>query len=141
VLYVPCQNSNVVLVLDRETLAQVASIPLPGAHGAGMASDGETFYTTNFPGGGRDGLWTIDTSTNTVAGEALDTPFAVPHNIALVPDRGIFFPNDRGARKLYLTHSGATANKVTVYKLRGNLPVYHREITVGFNPFGLAYVP
>ncbi len=140
-LYVPCQNSNVVIVLNRETLAPVTSIPIPGAHGAGMTSDGETFYTTNFPGGGSDGLWTIDTSTNSVVGAPLDTPFAVPHNIALTPDRGAFFPNGRGARKLYLTHSGATANQVTVYRLNGDRPVYHKEVKVGFNPFGLAYVP
>ncbi|MGE0129751.1 MAG: YncE family protein [Blastocatellales bacterium] len=140
-LYVPCQNSNVVAVLDRGTLAPVTSILIPGAHGAGMAYDGETFYTTNLPGGGNDGLWTIDTNSNAVIGSPLDTPFPGPHNIALSPDRGIFFPNDRGGRKLYLTHSGATASKVTVYKLKGDLPVYHKEITVGFNPFGLAYVP
>lgn len=140
-LYVPCQNSNVVTVLDRGTLAPVASISIPGAHGAGMAYDGGTFYTTNFPGGGNDGLWTIDTGSNTVVGAPLDTPFTGPHNIALTPDRGVFFPNDRGDRKLYLTHSGATASKVTVYRLNGNLPVYHKEVTVGFNPFGLAYVP
>lgn len=140
-LYVACQNSNVVIVLDRSTLAQVTAIPIPGAHGAGMASDGSAFYTTNFTGGGNDGLWTINTATNTVAGEAVDTPFAVPHNIALTPDRGIFFPQGRGNRKLYLTHSGATANQVTVYKLRGSTPVLHKTVTAGFNPFGLAFVP
>lgn len=72
----------------------------------------------------------------------IDTPFATPHNIALTPGRGFFFTKDHGAgRKLYLTHSGATANKVTVYKLKNNIPEFHREITVGFNPFGLAFVP
>ncbi len=140
-LYVACQNSNVLIVLDRDTLTQVTAIPIPGAHGTGMASDGSTFYTTNFTGGGTDGLWTINTATNTVAGEAVDTPFAVPHNIALTPDRGIFFPQGRGNRKLYLTHSGATASQVTVYKLRGSLPVFHKTVTAGFNPFGLAFVP
>ncbi|MGH9850249.1 MAG: YncE family protein [Blastocatellia bacterium] len=140
-LYVPCQGSNVVTVLNRGTLAPVTSISVPGAHGAGMTSDGETFYTTNFPGGGNDGLWTIDTVSNTVVGAPLDTPFPGPHNIALTPNRGAFFPNGGGARKLYLTHSGATANQVTVYRLNGDLPVYHKEIRVGFNPFGLAYVP
>lgn len=140
-LYVPCQNSNVVTVLDRGTLAPVASIPIPGAHGAGMAYDGKTFYTTNFPGGGNDGLWTIDTSSNTVVGAPLDTPFPVPHNIALTPRPGIFVQNGAGEPKLYLTHSGVTASKVTVYMLNGNTPVYHKEVTVGFNPFGLAYVP
>jgi DNA-binding beta-propeller fold protein YncE len=140
-LYVPCQNSNTLVVLNRDTLAPVTSLAIPGAHGAGMAADGATFHTTNLPGGGRDGLWTVDLRTNAVVGEPLDTPYTVPHNIALTPDRGIFFPNDRASRKLYLTHSGATNNKVTVYRLNGNLPVYHREVTVGFNPFGLSYVP
>ena len=140
-LYVPCQGSNVVTVLSRGTLTPVTSISIPGAHGAGMTSDGETFYTTNFPGGGNDGLWTIDTVSNTVVGAPLDTPFPGPHNIALTPSRGAFFPNGGGARKLYLTHSGATANQVTVYKLNGDMPVYYKEIKVGFNPFGLAFVP
>lgn len=140
-LYVPCQNSNVVMVLNRDTLDPVTTIPIPGAHGAGMAFDGSVFYTTNFTGGGSDGLWAINTATNTVAGEAVDTPFAVPHNIALTPDRGVFFPQGRGGRKLYLTHSGATASQVTVYKLKGGLPVFHKTVTVGFNPFGLAFVP
>ncbi len=140
-LYVPCQNSNTLIVLDRETLDQVKSIPIPGAHGAGMAHDGKTFYTTNLPGGGLQGLWTIDTHTNTVIGEVLDTPVASPHNIALTPERRIFSRNNSGSRKLYLTHSSPALNKVTVYKLKGSIPDFHREVTVGFNPFGLAYVP
>ncbi len=139
-LYVPCQNSATVAVLDRDTLAPAAAITVPGAHGAGMASDGAVFYTTNFPGGGRDALWTISTTTNAVAADAVDAPFAVPHNIALTPDRGALFARV-GDRKLYLTHSGATASQVTVYKLKGSLPVYHKTITAGFNPFGLAFVP
>ncbi len=140
-LYVPCQNSNVVMVLNRDTLDPVSAIDIPGAHGAAMTSDGGVFYTTNFPGGGAEGLWTISTATNTVAGDAVDAPFAVPHNIALTPDRGLFFPQPRGNRKLYLTHSGATANQVTIYKLKGSLPVFHKTVTVGFNPFGLAFAP
>lgn len=133
VLYVPCQNSNVVQVLRRDTLATVTSLPIPGAHGAGMAADGHTFYTTNFTGGGTDGLWAINTHTHSIVGEAVDTPFAVPHNLALTPGWN--------NRKLYVTHSGATASQVTVYKLKGRQPVFHKTIAVGFNPFGLTYVP
>jgi streptogramin lyase len=139
-LYVPCQNSNALIVLNRDTLDPVTTIPIPGAHGAGMATDGATFYTTNIAGGGSDALWTINTATNTVAGEAVDAPFATPHNIALTPNRGVFFPG-QGTHKLYLTHSGATANQVTVYKLKWGAPVFHMTVTVGFNPFGLAFVP
>jgi DNA-binding beta-propeller fold protein YncE len=140
-LYLPCQNSNLLLVLNRDTLAQVTSLPLPGAHGAALAANGETFYTTNLPGGGADGLWTVDTRTNTVVGEPLDVPFTVPHNLALTPGKSPFSHHAQNSRKLYLTHSGATNNKVTVYQLKNNLPVFHKEITVGFNPFGLSYVP
>jgi YVTN family beta-propeller protein len=130
-LYVTCQGSNIVIVLNRGTLDQEASIPVPGAHGAGMARNGHTFYTSNFPGGGSNALYAIDTDTNTLVGEAVDTPFATPHNIVLTPS----------GRFLYLTHSSATSNKVTIYKIAGRIPVYYKEVTVGFNPFGIAYAP
>lgn len=130
-LYVPTQNGNAVHVLDRTTLAGVATIPVPGAHGAGMARNGQVFYTTNLPGGGGDGIFAIDPAGNTVLGTT-DTPFPVPHNVALTPNDG----------KLYLTHSGATSDKVTVYATGPVTPVptYVATVTVGLNPFGLAYV-
>ena len=131
-LYVPAQNSNKVSVLNRFTLEQITEIALPGAHGAGMRSDGRTFYTTNLPGGGADGLFAIDTKTNQVLG-SVDAPFPVPHNIALTP---------KGS-KLYVTHSGAVSDKVSIYTAskREPVPVLLGETTVGLNPFGLAYVP
>jgi YVTN family beta-propeller protein len=135
-LYVPCQNTNNVFVLDRDTLAPIVPpLPVAGAHGAGMAQSGKTFYTTNLPGGGVVGLIAIDTDTNTVLG-AIDTgvpPILTPHNIALTPN----------GRKLYVTHSGAAANQVTVYTAskQDPVPVFSNSVTVGLNPFGLAYVP
>lgn len=131
-LYVPAQNSDVVTVLDRRTLDLVTNLDVPGAHGAGMRFDGRFFYTSNLPGGGEDGLVAIDTRTNTVLG-AVDTPYAVPHNIALTPD----------GKKLYLTHSGGTSDKVTIYTASKRMPIptHAGEATVEFNPFGLAYVP
>ena len=131
-LYVPCQNTDDVFVLDRTTLAVVTTIAVPGAHGAGMARNGKVFYTTNLPGGGTDGLLAIDTATNAVI-DAVDTPFAVPHNIALTPN----------GRKIYITHSGATSDQVSIHSLSGNnpLPTSSTSVTVGLNPFGLAFVP
>lgn len=131
-LYVPAQSSNVVHVLDRRNLELVTELAVPGAHGAGMRRDGRFFYTTNLPGGGTNGLVAIDTSNNSVVG-ATDTPYPVPHNIALTPD----------AEKLYLTHSGPAADKVTVYAATNSAPVptLVAEVTVELNPFGLAYVP
>ena len=130
-IYVAAQNSNVVTVLDRTTLELVTELAVPGAHGAGMTPNGKVFYTTNLPGGGTDGLFAIDIGTNTVIGSA-DTPYAVPHNIVVTK-------ND----KLFLTHSGATSDTVTIYDVTTNNPIpeYRGEVMVGLNPFGLAYVP
>ncbi len=132
-LYVPSQGGNAVYILNRTTMALVDVLPVPGAHGAGMSFNGKTFYTTNLPGGGTDALFTIDTRTNQVIGEAVDSPYAVPHNIALTP-----FPG-----KLYVTHSGGTSDKVTFYDVSGSdpIPVFAGEVIVGTNPFGLSYVP
>jgi DNA-binding beta-propeller fold protein YncE len=70
--------------------------------------------------------------TNTLVGDPVDTPYGVPHNIALTPN----------GKKLYVTHSGGTSDKVTIYRTNGKSPVpeYEGEVTVGLNPFGLAYV-
>jgi YVTN family beta-propeller protein len=132
-LYVPTQGSNAVYILNRTSLALVDILEVPGAHGAGMSFNGKTFYTTNLPGGGADALFTIDTQTNDVIGEAVDSPYAVPHNLALTP-----FPD-----KLYVTHSGSTSDKVTFYDVSSSdpIPVFAGEVTVRLNPFGLSYVP
>ena len=132
-LYVPSQNSNVVIVLNRFTLEEVTRLDVPGAHGAAMSRNGKVFYTTNLPNGGTDGLYAINTRTNAIIGEPVDTPYPVPHNLALT---------DNG-RKLFVTHSGGTADKVTVYTVSKHnpVPVFAGEVTVGLNPFGLAFVP
>jgi DNA-binding beta-propeller fold protein YncE len=130
-IYVPAQISNIVSVFNRNTLELVDEIAVPGAHGAGMAPNGQVFYTTNLPGGGTDGLFAIDTKTNAVLGSA-DTPFTVPHNIVVTKNK-----------KLFLTHSGGTADKVSIYRVSAAhpVPVLIGYVTVEFNPFGLAYVP
>ena len=71
--------------------------------------------------------------TNSVIGDAVDSKYPVPHNIALTQSPG----------KLYLTHSGGTSDKVTFYDVSYSepIPVFAGEVTVGLNPFGLAYVP
>ena len=131
-LYVPAQNSNTITVLDRVSLAELDTIAVPGAHGAGMRRDGRVLYTTNLPGGGPGGLIGIDTSNDTVITPTTDTPYPVPHNITLTPN----------GRFIYVTHSGAS-DKVTFYTTRANdpLPIYAGEVTVGLNPFGITYMP
>ena len=132
-LYVASQGGNSVSILDRYSLQPVRDLAVPGAHGAGMSLSGRYFYTTNLPGGGNGGLYTINTSTNSLVGEPVDAPYPVPHNIALTPIQA----------KLFVTHSGPTADKVTFYSVseRNPVPVFAGEATVGLNPFGLAYVP
>ena len=135
-LYVPCQNASNVFVLDRDTLASIVPpLNIPSAHGAGMVRNGKTLYTTNISGGGVGGLIAIDTNTNAVLGttDTGNPPILTPHNIALTPN----------GKKLYVTHSGATANQVTVYTATRDdvVPVFIGAVTVGLNLFGLAYVP
>jgi DNA-binding beta-propeller fold protein YncE len=131
-LYVPAQNSDTVSVLHRETLAELEVIAVPGAHGAGMRRDGKVLYTTNLPGGGAGGLIGIDTTTDTVVTPTTDTPYPIPHNLALTPD----------GRYIYVTHSGPS-DKVTFYTTQANdpRPILVDEITVGLNPFGITYLP
>jgi DNA-binding beta-propeller fold protein YncE len=129
-LFVPCQGSGQVFVLERRTMTQLDAIGIPAAHGAGMSRDGRRFYTTNITGGGSQGLWAIDARTGAVLGAA-DTPYNTPHNVALTPD----------GRKLFVTHSGAN-DKVTIYTASAHSPVpaYAGEVTVGSNPFGIAFI-
>jgi YVTN family beta-propeller protein len=131
-LYVACQNSDQVLVFDPESLALLDEVMVPGAHGVAMASNGKFFYTTNLPGGGADALYTIRTKGNQIQGDPVATPYGVPHNLALTPN----------AKKLFVTHSGGSSDKVTVYELVGpqRRPEYVGEVTVGLNPFGIGYV-
>ncbi len=130
-LFVPTQNANAVYVLERDDLEQVEVIPVPAAHGAGMPSVGKIFYTTNISGGGSDGLYAINMRKLDVVNVA-DTPFPTPHNLVL----------SNTGRQLFVTHSGATADKVSLFSVsrKGRMKL-RAELTVGTNPFGLAYVP
>jgi hypothetical protein len=75
---------------------------------------------------------TIDARKGVVLG-ATDTPYPVPHNVA----------TDSAGSKVYVTHSGATANQVSIYSASAAnpVPVLAGEVTVGANPFGITYVP
>lgn len=128
-LFVPCQGSDAVYVLDRFSMDVEKIIDVPGAHGAGMPLLGGTFYTSNLPGGGNDGIYAINIYSKEVIG-SMDTPFPVPHNFSV----------NRNGSKMYVTHSGAAANTVTVYKTsrRNRIPEFVTDITVGLNPFGIS---
>ncbi len=128
-LYVPNQNTNELIILDRFTMDEVKTLSIPGAHGAGMDYRSKFFLTTNLPGGGTNGIFNVRMRTNEVA-DVVDTPYPIPHNLAFTA---------RGD-KVYLTHSGGSSDKVTVYRLnrRTGALSFHKEFDVGLNPFGLA---
>ncbi len=131
-IYVASQDADEVVVLAKSDLREVRQIDIPAAHGIDITRNGRVVYTTNITGGGTDAIYAINTRTNQVIGEPVDADFAVPHNLVL----------DGRNRKLYLTHSGATADKVSVYTVSGNdpTPVLIGDVTVGLNPFGLEFV-
>lgn len=128
-LFVPCQGANAVYVIDRFSMEIEKVIDVPAAHGAGMPVFGGKFYTSNIAGGGTDGIYVIDINSQNVVGTA-DTPFPVPHNFSV---------NFNGS-KIYVTHSGGTSDKVSVYKTSRHNPIpeYLTDITVGTNPFGIS---
>ena len=135
-LYVPCQGADEVFVLNPRNLNERTRIPVPNAHGAMAMLNGKKVYITNISDGGTDGLFTLNGRRNQVL-SSTDTPFVVPHNIALsyrYAARRIV------ADKLYITHSGGTANQVSVYDIRSGTPIHITNVTVGLNPFGLAFV-
>ena len=127
-LYVPCQESSEVVVLRRSTLDEVETLDVPGAHGVVIAEDASRLYVVNLPGSGEMGLYTINLATREQEGAALQTPSdGVPHNVAI-----------SAAGKIYLTHSGATAERLSVIDLSTpSAPMVSDELTSGTNPFGL----
>lgn len=136
VLYVPCQETDEVVVLQRADLSEVKRLPIPGAHGAGMAANGDHLYITNLPDGGDMALFVIDTATNALVSEAgVPAPMVgKPHNVAVSGDDSL----------VYVTHSGPDADLVSVYPISAAAPVpagVSAQIEVGKNPFGLGFVP
>ena len=133
-LYVASQDANMVHVLDSRTLRRIQNLPVPAAHGIYMPRGSSNLYVTNISGGGKDGLFMLSTWWRLRVRDKIDTKYPIPHNIAALPF----------GRGIYVTHSGATAKQVTIFRRRGFLwwsrLVAVGSVEVGLNPFGLAYV-
>merc|ERR1712048_282397 len=127
-LYVPQQNGDIVTILNQDDILEdaIAEIAIPGAHGIGTSPFSSAMYVANIEG---DGVYAIDLLNNMQMASATDSPSA-PHNIAASSD------------KIFITHSGQSSNKVSVFEASANapIPVFKEHIEVGFNPFGIAYV-
>ncbi len=129
-LLVASQDSGTVVALNTKHLRERDQVKVPNAHG--IFALGERLYVSNIADNGSDGLYTLENRWLNVI-QINDTPFPTPHNIA-VSDNG---------EKIYITHSGAQQDKVSVFVTKPGLsfPSYEGEVTVGKNPFGLAYIP
>ncbi len=125
-LYVPCQNTNQVLTLNGETLEVLEDTPLDGAHGIFGTSDENQLYITGI---NVAQLYSLRASDSQQDAEAVTTPVAVPHNVVT---------NFNGS-KLFVTHSGGTADQVSIYEIVDSMPVEQTVVVVGNNPFGIAY--
>lgn len=132
-LYVAAQNSDEIRVLHRRNLTEINTISILGAHGIDITRNGRVVYATNIADGGINALYAINTRSKMLIGEPVDTPYPTPHNIVLTR------PNN----KLYITHSGATSDKVSVFTVsrRNPEPVFLTDVSTGLNPFGIEFVP
>lgn len=124
-LIVPCQSGEV-YQLNGNDLSVLNSQSFTGAHGIFASPDQQNVYVTNITGGQ---LYSIETSNNMLQGSVINTLSGTPHNIVI---------NKEGT-KAFITHSGASASTVSTYSIiNGNITT-GTTITVGTNPFGLAY--
>jgi hypothetical protein len=135
-LYSPQQNLGIVAVYSQQDLTEVQTpLTVANAHGIGTSSAGMYLYATNIADGGTGGLVTLKASVGgsdaSLVGSPVDTPVAVPHNVAVDEDGFV-----------YVTHSGGAANQLTVYSTdpMTGLPGFEEQHTIGTNPFGLAIV-
>ena len=137
-LYVACQDSDAVYVVDRETLALEDVIPVDGGHGVWIPPHGERLYVTNFAGhvvgspstAGAFALFTIDLEGGRVV-DATHAPESAPHNLT----------SDATGRQIYMTHSNGGTD-VSVFSAAGpsSPPRLRRVIRVGANPFGICRI-
>ncbi len=124
-LYVPCQNSDSIYVINRTTMDIEATLYLEGAHGIFMPGSGNYVYVADIV---NSRIATFETSNNTMVGAPVVAPFPTAHNLTV----------NRAEDKLFVTHSGGTADKLSIYSL-GPAPSLVTSLTVGTNPFGLVY--
>ena len=126
-LYVASQEASSISRFNANTLAPLGSQTVPAAHGLYLTNRNEVFVT-NIAGGGSDALWELDGQLAAVT-DVADTAPPVPHNLTV-----------DNSRQLWVTHSGGTADQVSVVQLDNSGFGQSTTVTVGTNPFGLAFV-
>lgn len=130
-LYVASQGAGEVSRFRANSLELVATIAVPAAHGIYITNRGEVIVT-NITGGGTDAVWELNRRLTRVA-DVTDTGAPTPHNVTVTGNVG-------NGRQVFVTHSGATADKVSVIPLGRRGFGDGQLVSVGLNPFGLAFV-
>lgn len=124
-LYVPCQSGEL-FVLDGNNLNELAEKDFAGAHGIFPSPDKNYLFVTNLPG---NQIYTVKASDYSQLGMPVNTNNSTPHNVVV---------NEAG-NKLFVTHSGASADKVSVYTINNGALTLQSTLTTATNPFGIAY--
>ena len=126
-LYVASQDASTVTRYRASSLELVAQATVPAAHGI-FVTDSRDVFVTNITGGGPGAITEFNRGLTRVR-NVLDTTVPIPHNITV-----------DGLEQLWVTHSGANANQVSIFQLGGRNPGELTTVTAGTNPFGLAAV-
>lgn len=126
-LYVASQETSTVARFRARDLRSEASTEVPSAHGL-FVTPAREVLVSSIAGGGTDAVSELNSGLTRVR-DTVDTDFPIPHNIT-VDNR----------QKMYVTHSGGTANTVSVVNLRPNGFGEPQTVVTGLNPFGLAFV-
>ncbi len=124
-LYVACQGTSDIHVVNRTTMEVAMILPFDNAHGIFMPGSGDYVYVANISSAE---LGVFETSNHTQVGVNVSTPHPTPHNLTI----------NAAEDKLFITHSGASADQLSIYSL-DPVPVHEISVTVGTNPFGLVY--
>ena len=130
-LYVASQGGEEVTRFRANGLEAVQTIAVPAAHGIYVTNRGEV-VVTNIAGGGTDAVWALNRRLTRVD-DVTDTGAPTPHNVTVTHGVG-------GERDVFITHSGAAADQVSVIPLGRQGFGDGELVTVGLNPFGLAFV-
>ncbi len=124
-LYVPCQGSDSVYVIDRSSMEVVDRWYLDNAHGIFMPGSGDYVYAADIA---NSRLATFETASGSMIGAPVPAPFPLAHNLTI----------NNAEDKLFVTHSGGAADQLSIYTL-SPAPTFSTSVRVGTNPFGLAY--
>lgn len=125
-LYVASQNTSTIASYWARSMRPVNEQTVTSAHGLWVTWSNRVFVSS-ITEGGTEAVTRLDRRLR--PGPTLDTHFPVPHNLT-VDDRG----------QLYVTHSGPLSNQVSVSRIRWRSFGQPKNVTVGVNPFGLAFV-